>query len=678
MTAALRDPDRPAPAALAAATAAATAAAAAPVLLAYNVAPSASALNQILAVALWGLWALALGLAAAGAAPRAERSPAAPGLPRGVLPLGATLALLAAAVLASSLPGTLPGTLALQALALLGAAAVLLAAGLRAARLDARSGSARWLAAFAWGWLVAGLASLVPAAVQVFAPQLADGAWIARTGFPGVAVGNLRQHNQLGSVLMLALVALAVLDARRRGAAPATPAGWGWPVFAALAAAALVAGLVLTTSRTALVALLLLAGWALLDRRMPAPTRRLLALLPLLYALLWALLVWVTAQGHTEFQGAERFSQQDMSTGRFTVWRETLQLIAADPWLGSGWGRFNLAWTLTPLPGRIPGWFDHPHNLGLHLAAELGVPLALALLALLTLALWRALAPAWAQAGGGVAAPAAGATAPAATGAHAAAARLAGLFALVLVPHTLLEYPLWFAYFLLPVAWAWGYALGTGGAGATAGAGRAAGATSAGPSAAPDAVTSAVSDPAATAASRAAPARSPGRGAPRSAPLAAAGAALLAGAAWAFADFRPVADVFRAEPGAAPLEHRVQRARASLLFGHHGDYAAATTGIALGPPAQADAVFRRSAHLLLDGRLLAAWAEHLHAVGRTDLAAGMAARLLEFRGQPQAEALRQRCAAAGEPAPGAGPKDPGPCPGGAPAPPWRAYLAAPP
>ena len=26
--------------------------------------------------------------------------------------------------------------------------------------------------------------------------------------------------------------------------------------------------------------------------------------------------------------------------------------------------------------------------------------------------------------------------------------------------HSLLEYPLWYAYFLLPAAWAWGFALG--------------------------------------------------------------------------------------------------------------------------------------------------------------------------------------------------------------------------
>jgi O-antigen ligase len=663
-------------AALAAATAAA------PVLLAYNVAPSASAFNQMLAVALWGAWAMAVALAAP---PAADRPVPANAARRHAGPLAAALALLALAVLGSRTWGTLPGPLALQALGFLAAAAVLVAAGLRAARADApaapaapsapaapaapASGPARstgpgWLLAFAWGWLLAGLASLVPALVQVFAPQLADSVWIARTGFPGVAVGNLRQHNQLGSVLMLALVALAVLDIDRLSrATPAPGAGSGprlggsWAV--GLAAAALVGGLVLTTSRTALVALLLLAAWALLDRRMPGPTRRLLALLPLLYALLWALMVWVTAQGHTEFQGAERFTQEDMSTGRFTVWRETLQLIAADPWAGAGWGRFNLAWTLTPLPGRIPGWFDHPHNLGLHFAAELGVPAALLLLGLLALALWRALAPAWTSA---TPAPAYG------------AGRLAGLFVLVLVPHTMLEFPLWFAYFLLPVAWAWGYALGWSMPAAAAAGAAAAPGTTAG-------VTAGITD-GVTASAAAAAWAAPERRTTRHAPLAAAGALLVAGAGAAWADFQPVADVFRTEPGAAPLAQRIERARGSLLFGHHGDYAAATTGIGLGAGERADAAFTGAAHLLLDGRLIAAWAQHLHASGRPALAAGMAARLLEFRGQPQAEALRERCAAARAtaagtavtttPAPAA---DPGPCPDGAPAPPWRAYLA---
>jgi O-antigen ligase len=53
-----------------------------------------------------------------------------------------------------------------------------------------------------------------------------------------------------------------------------------------------------------------------------------------------------------------------------------------------------MAWTLTPLPGRPTAFFDHAHNLPLHLAAELGLPLALAVMALLLgafgSAAWRA------------------------------------------------------------------------------------------------------------------------------------------------------------------------------------------------------------------------------------------------------------------------------------------------
>ena len=36
------------------------------------------------------------------------------------------------------------------------------------------------------------------------------------------------------------------------------------------------------------------------------------------------------------------------------------------------------------------------------------------------------------------------------------------MFVLMIGVHSLLEYPLWYAYFLLPAAWAWGFALAAG------------------------------------------------------------------------------------------------------------------------------------------------------------------------------------------------------------------------
>ncbi len=238
----------------------AIAAAAAPSLLAYNVSPSPTFLNQALAFALWAAFVMV-------SAPVATRG--GPG------PLYAALGLLAAAVGWSWGPGALPASLALSALGTLAAAALLVAAG-AGARASGRAEDL--FAAFCWAWLAAGAINVAIACVQVFAPGWADGDWIAASGFPGRAVGNLRQPNHLSSLLMwscVAVVGLLELGRLRRRAA-------------AVLLAAFVFAVVLTASRTGLVSVLLLAAWGLFDRRLSRPARALLIAAPLVYALAWA------------------------------------------------------------------------------------------------------------------------------------------------------------------------------------------------------------------------------------------------------------------------------------------------------------------------------------------------------------------------------------------------------
>ena len=103
-----------------------------PTLLAYHQPPSATLLNQCLAVALWGAVAALLAPA------RIAGSTA---------PLLAALALVAAAAAASSGLGSLPLSLALQATGLLAAAGVMVVAGAAAARRP--SGPAAF-SALAW------------------------------------------------------------------------------------------------------------------------------------------------------------------------------------------------------------------------------------------------------------------------------------------------------------------------------------------------------------------------------------------------------------------------------------------------------------------------------------------------------------------------------------------------
>ncbi|MGI9153834.1 MAG: Wzy polymerase domain-containing protein, partial [Rubrivivax sp.] len=353
-----------------------------------------------------------------------------------------------------------------------------------------------------------------------------------------------------------------------------------------------------------LVGVALLALWALADRRLSRPARALLLATPLLYAAAWwGMAWWAQASDHT-FGGQQRLAEGDVSGSRFRIWADALQLIAQHPWTGVGWGNFNFAWSLTPFPQRHTAFFDHTHNLPLQLAVELGLPWALVICALLLWALWQA-----------------GRRAVAATGAASAAGRCALMMVLLIGLHSLLEYPLWYAYFLLPTAFAWGLALGlpgpTGASAGSVGSGEALAPPTPGPPAAGDA----------TALRPQAPWL-----------RASAGVMCVAGALFALFDYLRVAAIFEARRGAAPLEQRIEAGKRSVFFGHHAHYAAATVS---DTPAQEMPAFAIATHHLLDTRLMLAWAQAYAQAGDLERARHLAQRLREFRNPASADFLAE-------------------------------------
>lgn len=552
--------------------------------LAASLTPSPTALNQFAAFTAWALVLLVpvVPLARRRWPPLAALAGA---------PLALALAGLAAGV-AISWTQALPGGIALAALAMLGTAAALALAGWA---------SPRWVLtdAFWPALLVAALLCAAVSAVQVFAPGWADGRWLAASGLPGRAVGNLRQPNHLGTALLLGLAALAALAQQGRlwRWRLGTPAAWAL-------GGVLVLAVLWSGSRTSALGLLLLTAWGVLDARLAPPVRRLLWALPLIYAVGWlAMEGWSHLSGAVF--GAEARIQADLASGDFTasragVWRNTLALIAANPLAGVGFGEFNLAWTLSAFPGRPTAYFDHTHNLPLQLLVELGLPLGGLILGLLAWALWQAFARAWQvtdDQGGG--------------------ALRAGCMALLLLAlHSLTEYPLWYAYFLLPAAWLWGQVLGAGGD---------AGAANAAPTGAAQSARAA--EPASAAAARAAWA------------LPAAGALVLActlHAAWGYVRVSAIYAPWSEPP--PPLSARIATAQASPWFGYLADYAGATTTAQ--PPL---AAFARTTHALLDTRLMVAWADAYAAAGDLPRARYLAARIAEFH-REGAEAYFAPCA----------------------------------
>ncbi len=512
-----------------------------PTLLAYNQTPAATLYNQLLALAGWGLalmlWARA-----------------APGWRGGVQgPAALALALLLVAPITSTVWRQLPLSLALGATAILGAGlAVLLLA-------QSLAGAAREQAAEAlcWGLLVAGLASVSIALVQVFAPQWADGTWIARSGIPGRAVGNLRQPNHLASLMMWAAVAAVFIAEKRQ-----------WRAALAPLLFAFVFTVVLSASRTGFIGIAMLAIWGLVDRRLSRSARLALLATPLMLGASWWLMSLWSAEGGHAFGAASRLAEGAGSPSRLAILRDAWALTLANPWLGVGWGEFNFAWSLTPFPDRPIAFFDHTHNLPSQLAVELGLPWAGAVLALLGWAVWSA------------AKGAARATD------DAPLRRAALMLVLTIGLHSLLEYPLWYAYFLLPACFALGLALPAGPATRQAPAGASAGLWGV------------------------------------------CGGLLIVGSVYAVWDYGRITTIYAPSADAEPLAERIATGQRSLFFSHQADYAAATS-LAVGPEALAAA--RRTAFSLVDARLLMHWSRSLEATGDMEGARFLADRLREFR-----------------------------------------------
>ena len=244
--------------------------------------------------------------------------------------------------------------------------------------------------------------------------------WLFVPAPPARFHANLGQPNQLSSLLCLGVLACAWLHGRGR-----LPGGlaWGWAALLAL-------GLALTESRTGWAIVLVVLGALLLWRRRLALPRSLLG-----GAFAWAALfaLCVLALPHVKLwlgHASELQSLRGTSTLhlRLEFWAKAWEAVLRQPWAGYGWMQASFA-QFTPDPYQIVtgGTLRHTHNLVLDLLVELGLPLGLAVCALL--ALW----------------------------AIKATRRVETkeqlwmlLFVAALGVHAMLEFPLHYAYFLLP------------------------------------------------------------------------------------------------------------------------------------------------------------------------------------------------------------------------------------
>jgi len=482
---------------------------------------------------------------------------------RAVAPLLAVLALAAAACAWSIATGGYPAQPGIGVLGLIGLAAAVALHGASAAAVQ----PVPFGRMLALALVIGGACEAVVAIAQTFFFDHLDNIIVAIPMRRGRVGGNVGQPNQFADTMLWGLIAIVPLARAWQDRAGARLARAGWVALALL----MLLGLVLTGSRTPFVALLLLAAWGIADRQLSRPLRIALVLSPIVAVLLSAGVHVLADILHIEAGITDRSDATDVTSFRSEIWRQSLALIRQDPWLGVGWGDFNLAWTLTPFSARSAGLVDNAHNLVLQLAVEMGVPLALLMTGLLLAALVSAFRRTWRLAGdAGV------------------CGRATLMIVVVMGLHSMLEYPLWYAYLLLPTAWVFGFALGSGTAAA------------------------------------------PAEGAAHAAPLRAwrwVGALMVVLAPSAWLDYLNIVKLFLPDATSLPFEERIARAQASPLYANQADYVA-VTNLPLTP--QTAPLVARSSHVLLNGRLMYLWANLLDAQGQADKARFMAARLREF------------------------------------------------
>ncbi|MGC9163496.1 MAG: Wzy polymerase domain-containing protein [Thiomonas sp.] len=297
-----------------------------------------------------------------------------------------------------------------------------------------------WLDVAAAGLLLQGLIQVgfglvqfllwqIPALTNWLAAHLPWYADIISYPSTGRVFGNLRQPNHYATAVALGLAGLAWWAPRlRTGSVWAAVVGMSW----ALVVCGSRTGMVQAVVASALVLIAVRGAWR-------SPRWAALVAVPVLYALWWMALRAADHLGWISFLDAVTRQLDQPVNARALIWRNAWQVFEHLPWFGTGWGQ--LGWglqhaaihhALHPLPLDN---IDNAHDLILQLLAETGLAGTVPVLAVALVWLWRS-ARGWVQYGR--AAPDGPAPLP----------LTAWMGVAFLGLHSLVEYPLWYLYFL--------------------------------------------------------------------------------------------------------------------------------------------------------------------------------------------------------------------------------------
>jgi O-antigen ligase len=235
--------------------------------------------------------------------------------------------------------------------------------------------------------------------------------------------GNLAQPNHFADYIALGLISLGLLFQQRK-----LPV-----IYVALLAAPLLFVMTLSGSRSSwlyLVMMSVLAWWG--GRRLPElrPLLRYCLLLLAGFAVMHGIVQLPFMKGAgSNFDVMHRMFGDTSSVGiRLYLWHEAWLIFRQSPWLGAGFGQF--AWQhfqMGPMlrQANISGLYNNAHNLIFQLAAEAGIAGLTVLFAALTV---------WLN----------GIRRATMSAAHWWGYAILGVLGI----HSLLEYPLWYSYFL--------------------------------------------------------------------------------------------------------------------------------------------------------------------------------------------------------------------------------------
>jgi hypothetical protein len=243
--------------------------------------------------------------------------------------------------------------------------------------------------------------------------------WLAEMAPGGRPYGNVAQPNHLSTICMLGLVGAALLrqlGELRRGAFWVT-AAW------------LLLGMVMSASRTGWVQvslLILLVMTSGPGQRLALSRRETLALGAIYAACVF---VWPGVNSLLHLQEGRTLADAAQSGTRLLHWKAMLDAVAREPWWGYGWQQVSVAQvTGAERHPAVGEYIEHTHNLALDLLVWNGVPIGATLILLLV---W------WGFTRLRTAGPPCG--------------HWMMLGVLVIVAHALVEFPVEFAYFLIPL-----------------------------------------------------------------------------------------------------------------------------------------------------------------------------------------------------------------------------------